>query len=144
MALLFAEHGITVLLNDPSEDTMDQLLATAKKDGLEGRLQKTKTYEELCKSLGSPKVFVFSLPHGTVGDGVVEGLHDFLEKGDIIIDASNENWENTQRRQGKLVPQYVSCDLFEPVWPSISRTSLLFTTRSKAQQVVKFTPLLTL
>jgi len=35
-----------------------------------------------------------------------------LEKGDIIIDCSNENWENTQRRQGKLVAQgvyYIGC-----------------------------------
>ncbi|KAL8813045.1 MAG: hypothetical protein Q9200_000567 [Gallowayella weberi] len=106
MALLFAEHGITVSLNDPSEENMNQLLATAQKDGLQDRLQKHSSYDDLCKSLSSPKVFVFSLPHGTVGDKVVDGLYTFLEKGDVIIDASNEHWENTQRRQGKLVPQY--------------------------------------
>lgn len=115
MALLFAEHGITVSLNDPSEATMDQLLATAKKAGLQDRLQKRGSYEDLCKSLGSPKVFVFSLPHGTVGDSVVDGLHTYLAKGDIVIDASNENWQNTQRRQGNLVPQYVPCDVFCPL-----------------------------
>ncbi|KAL8683761.1 MAG: hypothetical protein Q9186_000247 [Xanthomendoza sp. 1 TL-2023] len=103
MALLFAEHGITVSLNDPSEETMDQLLATAKKDGLQDRLQKHSSYDDLCKSLGSPKVLVFSLPHGTIGDSVIDRLHPFLERGDVIIDASNEHWENTQRRQGKLV-----------------------------------------
>ena len=112
MALLFAEHGITVFLNDPSEETMDQLLATAKKDGLQDRMQMHNSYENLCKSLGSPKVFVFSLPHGTVGDSVVDGLHPYLTKGDIIIDASNENWQNTQRRQGKLIPQYVRYAVF--------------------------------
>ncbi|KAL8768929.1 MAG: hypothetical protein Q9209_004984 [Squamulea sp. 1 TL-2023] len=107
MALLFAEHGITVSLNDPSEENMNQLLATAKKDGLQDRMQKQSSYEDLCKSLGSPKVFVFSLPHGTVGDSVVDGLHTYLAEGDIIIDASNENWQSTQRRQGKLIPQGV-------------------------------------
>ncbi|KAL9599739.1 MAG: hypothetical protein Q9219_003622 [cf. Caloplaca sp. 3 TL-2023] len=107
MALLFAEHGVTVSLNDPSEETMDQLLATAKRDGLQDRLEKHGEYKDLCQSLGSPKVFVFSLPHGTVGDGVVDSLHPYLDKGDIIIDASNENWQNTQRRQGNLVPQGV-------------------------------------
>ncbi|CAO1599146.1 hypothetical protein XANCAGTX0491_002888 [Xanthoria calcicola] len=107
MALLFAEHGIAVSLNDPSEESMDQVLASAKKDGLQDQLQKHSSYEGLCKSLGSPKVFVFSLPHGTVGDSVVDGLHTHLDKSDIIIDASNENWQNTQRRQGKLVPQGV-------------------------------------
>ncbi|KAL8739162.1 MAG: hypothetical protein Q9181_000191 [Wetmoreana brouardii] len=107
MALLFAEHGVTVALNDPSEENMNQLLETAKKDGISNRLEKHGSYDELCKSLDSPKVFVFSLPHGTVGDSVVDGLHPYLDKGDIIIDASNEDWQNTQRRQGKLAPQYV-------------------------------------
>lgn len=107
MALLFAEHGISVSLNDPSEETMDQLIATAKKDGLQDRFEKHGDYQDLCSSLGSPKIIIFSLPHGNVGDTVVEGLHPFLDKGDIIIDASNENWQNTQRRQGKLVPQGV-------------------------------------
>ena len=103
MALLFAEKGITVLLEDPSEENVNSVLATARQDGLEGLLEKHQGYGELCKNLGSPKVFIFSLPHGTVGDSVVEGLHPYLEKGDVIIDASNEHWENTQRRQGKLI-----------------------------------------
>ena len=107
MAMLFAEHGITVLLNDPSEDTVNELLGNAQKDGIRHKMGKHQSYEDLCKSLDSPKVFVFSLPHGTVGDSVVEGLHPYLEKGDLIIDASNENWQNTQRRQGKLVSQGV-------------------------------------
>ena len=107
MALLFAEHGITVLLNDPGESTVDSLLETAEKDGIRNKLEKHLDYEGLCKNLDSPKVFVFSLPHGTVGDSVVEGLHPYLEKGDLIIDASNENWQNTQRRQGKLITQGV-------------------------------------
>lgn len=107
MALLFAEHGITVLLNDPGESTVDSLLETAEKDGIRKKLEKHLDYEGLCKNLDSPKVFVFSLPHGTVGDSVVEGLHPYLEKGDLIIDASNENWQNTQRRQGKLITQGV-------------------------------------
>lgn len=34
MALLFAEYGIVVSLNDPFEDTLNQLLNTGKKDGL--------------------------------------------------------------------------------------------------------------
>lgn len=60
-------------------------------------------YESLCKNLGSPKVFVFSLPHGTVGDSVMGGLMPYLEKGDIILDAGNEDYHNTERRQGKCV-----------------------------------------
>lgn len=57
----------------------------------------------LCESLDNPKVILFSLPHGNVGDKVLEGLLPYLTSGDIILDAANENYENTQRRQGKTV-----------------------------------------
>lgn len=80
MALLFAEHGITVLLNDPSESTVDSLLKTAEKDGIRNKMQKHLDYEGLCKLLDTAKIFVFSLPHGTVGDSVVERLHPYLER----------------------------------------------------------------
>ena len=83
MALLFASHNIRVLLNDPSESTINNLLSKAKEDGLESLLSKHLDYADLCKNLDSPKVFIFSLPHGTVGDGVVEGLKPYLEKGEV-------------------------------------------------------------
>ena len=55
----------------------------------------------LCKSLGSPRVFLFSLPHGTLGDSILEGLEPHISAGDIIIDAANEHWQNTERRQAR-------------------------------------------
>jgi len=72
MALLFAEHGMTVCLNDPSEDNVNSILETAKKEGLQDKLEKHESYEDLCKSLESPKVFFLSLPHGTAGDTVIQ------------------------------------------------------------------------
>lgn len=56
--------------------------------------------------------FVFSIPHGSVGDKTVEGLEPHLKKGDVIIDCSNELWTNTERRQSKLDPKgihYIGC-----------------------------------
>ncbi|KAF7858785.1 uncharacterized protein EAF02_011109 [Botrytis sinoallii] len=113
MTLLLAEKGISVSIQDPSSSTVDSLIQSAKDQNItSGTLSKHTEYKSLCDSLSSPKVIFFSLPHGTVGDTVVEGLHPYLEKGDIIIDFSNENWNNTQRRQGKLVAQgvyYIGC-----------------------------------
>lgn len=90
MALLFAEHGIHVLLNDPSEENVNALLSKAKEDGIESRLSKHLDYADLCKNLDSPKVFIFSLPHGTVGDSVVDGLKPYLEKGNIHLRSHSE------------------------------------------------------
>lgn len=83
MALLFAEHGIHVLLNDPSEENVNSLLSKAKEDGIDSRLSKHLDYADLCQNLDSPKVFIFSLPHGTVGDSVVDGLKPYLSKGEV-------------------------------------------------------------
>ncbi|KAG4029488.1 hypothetical protein MFRU_015g00320 [Monilinia fructicola] len=113
MTLLLAENGISVSIQDPSTSTVDSLIQSAKDQNItSGTLSKHTEYKTLCDSLSSPKVIFFSLPHGTVGDTVVEGLYQYLEKGDIIIDCSNENWSNTQRRQGKLIAQgvyYIGC-----------------------------------
>ena len=61
MALLMAVHGIKVLLNDPSEDTVNGLLETAKEDGIQqDMLKKHLDYGDLCQNLGSPKVYTFA------------------------------------------------------------------------------------
>ena len=90
MALLFAEHGVHVLLNDPSEENVNELLSKAKEDGIESRLSKHLDYADLCKNLDSPKVFIFSLPHGTVGDSVVDGLKPYLSQGNVHFRSRSE------------------------------------------------------
>lgn len=103
MALLFAEHDLDVLLQDPSKEAMDQVMDQAKKDGVGNKISSCTDYKTMCESFDSTKVFVWSLPHGTVGDSVLDKLMPFLEMGDIIIDAANEHWENSERRIGKCV-----------------------------------------
>lgn len=105
MALLFAENGCNVVLQDPSNDAMDKVLKQAKEDGVGDKLSKGEDYKNMCEKLDSPKVFVWSLPHGSVGDTVLAKLMPFLEAGDIIIDAANEHWENSERRIGKCHPK---------------------------------------
>ncbi len=112
LTLLMAENGISVSIKDPSAKPVDDLVMSAEEQVIHTKLTKYDNYKDLCGSLGSPKVIFFSLPHGIVGDTVVEGLHKYLDKGDIIVDCSNEEWESTQRRQGKLVAQgvyYIGC-----------------------------------
>jgi 6-phosphogluconate dehydrogenase len=107
MALLFAEHGVSVSLSDPSPEAMDKIIQSAKEQNISPLPTKHEDYKSLCASLDTPKVFFFSLPHGKTGDTVVDGLHPYLNKGDIIVDCANEHWENTQRRQGRLLNQGV-------------------------------------
>lgn len=75
-------------------------------------LMRCPDYEELCFSLSEPRLLVFSLPHGSVGDTVLDGLMPHLSRNDIILDCGNEHWENTERRQRKAGPhgiRYIGC-----------------------------------
>jgi len=99
MGSLFAEHGIEVILEDPSEEALDHVIELGKKAGIGDKLSKAKSYKEICDALDSPRVFVFSLPHG-IADRVLKELVPLLSKGDIILDGGNEHWQNTERRQG--------------------------------------------
>lgn len=109
MTLLCAEHGIEVHMFDPSPDSVNHVLEQAKNAGLDSRTFHQKDYESLCKALpsDSPKVFILSVPHGSVGDKTIDGLEPFLRAGDVILDASNEKWSSTERRQERLRPKGV-------------------------------------
>lgn len=99
MSLLFAELGTDVVVYDPSEANVKALMHKAKDTGLNTKITSERDYEALCRALPSPKVFFFSLPHGSIGDKTVESLKPFLKAGDVILDASNEHYERTERRQ---------------------------------------------
>jgi 6-phosphogluconate dehydrogenase len=102
LSLLLAENGVDVSIYDRSEASLQQTAGKAKNAGLGNRIYICKDYDALCQRLGSPKIFMFSLPHGGPGDSVVKTLQPYLGKGDIVIDGSNENFLVTQERQAIL------------------------------------------
>ena len=107
LSLLFAEKGVEVYFYDPSEENVRTLQENAKEAKVHDKIKHRSDYRELCESLDTPKVFVFSVPHGETGDQTLDGLQEYLEKGDIIMDASNESWRKTERRQERLEPHGV-------------------------------------
>ncbi|KAF5689078.1 6-phosphogluconate dehydrogenase (decarboxylating) [Fusarium denticulatum] len=104
VSLLFAEKGLDVSIVDTSRASLDKVAKNAEAAGLSKRIHICEDYDTLCQGLGSPKVFIFSLPNGRPGDSVVAQLKSRVSKGDILIDASNENYERTQTRQEILRP----------------------------------------
>lgn len=115
MSLLYAEHGLDIHFFDPNEDNVHQLLEQAKTLKTNHKIIHETDYEQLCKSIltdGQPRLFVFSIPHGSAGDKTVDNLLPYLDKADIILDCSNEYYLNTERRQQKLEPKgihYIGC-----------------------------------
>ncbi|MCJ1312965.1 hypothetical protein MMC25_006641 [Agyrium rufum] len=103
MSLLFADHGFNVTILDPSEENVKAALRNAERVKQTDRIHATTDYADMCKGLGSPKIFLLSLPHGSIPDLVLDNLHPYLEPGDIVIDGSNEHYASTQKRQGRLM-----------------------------------------
>jgi 6-phosphogluconate dehydrogenase len=103
MSLLFASHDIRVSMYDPSSENVDKAYQNAKNAGFDKLIDPYKDYDSLCSSLpiDSPRIYLWSIPHGTIGDSILDSLDPYLNSGDIIIDAANEFYLNTQRRQGR-------------------------------------------
>jgi 6-phosphogluconate dehydrogenase len=107
MSLLLAEYGIIVYHYDTSLKNSEALGYHARQHGLHDRIHSRTTHESLCGSLSSPRVIMFSIPHGSAGDQTIDALKPWLSVGDMIIDASNEHWEATERRQRRLKPDSI-------------------------------------
>lgn len=121
MTLLFSEHGSRVGCFDTDQEAVKTVLQQAKDDKVvdeslvhgfssldklvdafpsgESRILRRDLAEDLDGKV--PRILVLSLPHGKAADGVLESLESRLSKGDIVIDAGNEWWADTERRQAK-------------------------------------------
>ncbi|KAI0349982.1 6-phosphogluconate dehydrogenase decarboxylating [Trametes cingulata] len=117
MAMLFAENGLDVSLYDIKGENIDNLAGHLNdpQSGLASSLhQKVTGYKDLTQfiqSLGgkdADKLLVFSIPHGSAADKVIEQIRDSLTMGDIILDGGNEWYKNAQHRQNELQPRGVS------------------------------------
>ncbi|RGP73157.1 6-phosphogluconate dehydrogenase [Fusarium longipes] len=115
MSLLFAEKGCHVYYLDISEDNTRAIDKVVKGVDEESRVHRQHSYAQLCDEVKSdyhPRVIIFSIPHGNPGDKCVQDIRQYLHKGDIILDCSNEYYVNTERRQNDLARDgiyYVGC-----------------------------------
>lgn len=78
--------------------------STSKVDSfMEGRAKGkniigTRSLEELVSSLATPRKVMMMVKAGGPVDDTIEALIPLLDKGDIIIDGGNSNYEDSQRR----------------------------------------------
>ena len=58
----------------------------------------TETLEEFVQSIASPRSIILMVPAGAVVDQQMAALRPLLDKDDLIIDAGNAHFEDTNRR----------------------------------------------
>jgi 6-phosphogluconate dehydrogenase len=97
LARNFARRGHRVAVYDRSRDRADAL-AGAHPDA---QLAVAATFEELVAKLERPRQIVLLVPAGTPVDDVLDALDPLLERGDILVDAGNSHYADTDRRFGR-------------------------------------------
>lgn len=100
LALNMADNGFDVAVHNRSNDKVDDFMAKA--GDLAGRLTPTYELRELVTALEAPRAVVIMVQAGAAVDAVIDDLLPLMDKGDLIIDAGNADFNDTRRRTEAL------------------------------------------
>jgi 6-phosphogluconate dehydrogenase len=68
----------------------------------EGRITVAEPLETLLEHAAGPRHVIISVPSGDATDAMIDQLAAMLEPGDVIVDAGNSNFHDSQRRAAAL------------------------------------------
>lgn len=103
LALNIAEKGFAVAVHNRTASRIAEFVAGA--GDLADRLVPAETPEALVAALPRPRAIIIMVKAGDAVDATVAGLVPLLDKGDILIDAGNADFNDTRRREAALAQQ---------------------------------------
>ncbi len=96
LALNIAEKGFPIAVwNRTTQVTRDFAAGAGE---LASRIVPTETLEELVAAIAKPRAIILMVPAGAAVDQQIEALKPLLDADDLIIDAGNANFHDTDRR----------------------------------------------
>lgn len=98
MVLNIADHGFPVAGYDKDPERVEQLRKEAGNLPISG----VKEMTEFIGLLQKPRAVMMLVPAGPIVDSVIHDLLPRLEEGDVIIDAGNSHFTDTNLRQKTL------------------------------------------
>jgi 6-phosphogluconate dehydrogenase len=98
LVLNMADHGNSVAGYDKDESKVTML----EKDAGDRKIYSAKELKEFIKVLKKPRAVMLLVPAGKIVDSVISELLPHLDKGDLIIDAGNSDFKDTNRRVKEL------------------------------------------
>lgn len=102
LILNMADHGFTVVAYNRTVEKVHHFINNeAKGKSIVG----AESISDLCAKLKSPRRVMLLVKAGSAVDNFISQLLPYLEKGDIIIDAGNSEYTDTQRRCKELKGQ---------------------------------------
>lgn len=101
LAQNIAEKGFPIAVFNRTGSVTDTFMSEAR--DLAPRLVPTKSLEALVAAIAPPRAIILMLPAGPAVDQQIEVLAPLLQDGDLIIDAGNANYADTERRDRQSV-----------------------------------------
>ncbi len=98
LALNMAEHGFAVAGYDKDREKVSKLNYECK----DKRIHGFERIEDFTGLLSRPKIVLILVPAGEIVDSVIRDILPFLSENDIIIDAGNSFYKDTDTRAEKL------------------------------------------
>jgi 6-phosphogluconate dehydrogenase len=99
MARRAARGGHEVVAWNRTEQVAGDL---AREPENEGRIKVAEPLSRLPEMLDAPRHVVISVPSGEATDAMIRQLMELLAPGDVIVDAGNSNFHDSQRRAADL------------------------------------------
>jgi 6-phosphogluconate dehydrogenase (decarboxylating) len=101
LLLHIEEEGFSGAAFDAWPDPVDRFVAEAQGKNIQG----FKDIAAFVGSLARPRRVVMLVKAGEVVDKTIAALLPYLEAGDLLVDAGNEYFQNTERRAKELAPK---------------------------------------
>jgi 6-phosphogluconate dehydrogenase len=104
LALNIDEKGFSCAGWDAWPEPVDKFTAKGQKEGAKN-VHGFKELKDFVASLRRPRRIILLVKAGEVVDKTIAGLLPLLDKDDMIVDAGNEYFHNTERRAKELAPK---------------------------------------
>ena len=101
--LNMADHGFHVAGYDKDKDKVDAL----QKEAVAREIYGAENIQDFIGSLRKPRAVMMLVPAGAPVDSVINELSGMLEPGDLIIDAGNSYFKDTDFRARKLAEKSI-------------------------------------
>ncbi len=101
LSLNIAEKGFPIAVFNRTTATTDNFIEAAGE--LKSQLTACKTLQELVDVIEPPRSIILMVPAGQTVDDQIAALRPLLDDDDMIIDAGNANFHDTDRRAAQAV-----------------------------------------
>lgn len=96
LSLNIAEKGFPIAVWNRTAEKTDAF--TAEAGALAARIVPAKSLKEFVASIAKPRAIILMVPAGPAVDEQITALRPLLDQDDLVIDAGNANFRDTNRR----------------------------------------------